>query len=204
MNDAIKLMEFLYKVHKEKNLDWQAGNSGENLYNGAKKVCHVIDDVNIINYIYSYAEFLNNIKDLSFDIQDLNLSSKVTSRIKQTNSIQEKLKRYMTDKHQYGEVQLKKCLNDILGFRIVLNEFDSHEDVINILSERFEKIKVVNADKEDYVAVHAYFMTGDNKNFQWELQIWNKKDEMTNLLSHHKYKQDYISWETDTEKEEQL
>ena len=35
----------------------------------------------------------------------------------------------------------------------------------------------------------------NNFNFQWELQIWNKEDEMNNINSHEKYKQDYIKWE---------
>ena len=35
----------------------------------------------------------------------------------------------------------------------------------------------------------------NNFNCQWELQIWNKEDEMNNINSHEKYKQDYIKWE---------
>lgn len=201
MEDLLKLMEFLCKKHKQKSEEWQELNNGINLYDGKQKVCHMFGDVNIMNYIYSYMEFLNNMNDLQFEMQRLNLTCKVTSRVKQNNSIQDKFKRYMTDRHQQGEVPLKKCINDIMGFRIVLNEYYSHEKVIDFLSNNVKNIRVVSADKDEYVAVHAYFLTGDNKNFQWELQIWNNKDEKKNLLSHSKYKQDYITWETKVEEE---
>ncbi len=164
-------------------------------------MCHIFGDVNIMNYIYSYMDFLNNMNDLQFEIQKLNLSCKVTSRVKQNNSVQDKFKRYMASKHQFGEVPLKKCVNDIMGFRIVLNEFYTHDEVINFLKSNFQNIRVISADKDEYVAVHAYFITGDNKSFQWELQIWNKKDEKENLSSHYKYKQEYVTWENEVEKE---
>ena len=41
---------------------------------------------------------------------------------------------------------------------------------------------------------YIYFRQG-NFNFQWELQVWNKENEINNITSHEKYKQDYIKWE---------
>lgn len=37
----------------------------------------------------------------------------------------------------------------------------------------------------------------DNYSFPWELQIWNRIDEESNLESHKKYKQDYVRWEAE-------
>ena len=41
---------------------------------------------------------------------------------------------------------------------------------------------------------YIFFRQG-NFNFQWELQVWNKENEINNINSHEKYKQDYIKWE---------
>jgi hypothetical protein len=48
--------------------------------------------------------------------------------------------------------------------------------------------------RNKYIATHVYFKK-DNFSFPWELQIWNKKDEEENILSHKMYKQHYIKWE---------
>lgn len=48
----------------------------------------------------------------------------------------------------------------------------------------------------DYIASHIYIMSV-NQLFPWELQIWKKVNERSNLDSHKKYKQEYITWEKD-------
>ncbi len=37
--------------------------------------------------------------------------------------------------------------------------------------------------------------------FQWELQVWNKIDEINNINSHERYKQDYVRWENENKGE---
>ena len=54
--------------------------------------------------------------------------------------------------------------------------------------------KLINFIQEEYRATHIYFKQ-DNYNFQWELQVWNKNNELNNIKSHNKYKQDYVKWE---------
>lgn len=201
MGDLIKLVRFLYDMFELKTKNWVELNS-VNPYNGNKNVCHIINDSNILNYIYSYRDYLNTMNDLHIELQKLNLSCKISTRVKDNNSIQDKLHRYMGEKHNYGEIPIKKCLNDIFGFRIVFNEDYTHDKLIDLLKDKFDNIKVINADNNDYRATHAYFKMGDNKSFQWELQMWNKSDEKSNLESHQKYKQEYTKWENERKESE--
>lgn len=55
-------------------------------------------------------------------------------------------------------------------------------------------LKCYDASKDGYVATHIYFKNG-NYSFQWELQIWDKFHEKTNIISHEQYKQEYTKWE---------
>lgn len=59
----------------------------------------------------------------------------------------------------------------------------------------YPNLKCINSTKGKYVATHIYFGNDDNTKFQWELQLWSKENLESNLLSHAKYKQDYIKWE---------
>lgn len=75
-----------------------------------------------------------------------------------------------------------------------MNEEISHNEIINLVNTKYPNLKIIDSSKGEYKATHIYFRDG-NYNFQWELQIWNKSDETTNIESHRKYKQEYIKWE---------
>ncbi len=80
------------------------------------------------------------------------------------------------------------------GIRIILNEELSINEIIEFVHSKYPNLKVIDSSKGEYKATHIYFRDG-NYNFQWELQIWNKCDEATNIESHRKYKQEYVKWE---------
>jgi hypothetical protein len=63
------------------------------------------------------------------------------------------------------------------------------------INKYFPNLKCIESSRGDYYAVHIYFGNDDNYKFQWELQIWDKEHEKTNLESHARYKQDYTKWE---------
>lgn len=71
---------------------------------------------------------------------------------------------------------------------------DDTETQLNTLLAELKGVKVHNSSKGDYQAIHIYFQNGNNKYFPWELQIWRKKDEQTNIESHAKHKQAYTKW----------
>lgn len=132
-------------------------------------------------------------------IDKLKLKSNVHWRTKALNSIQYKIENY-EKKQEKGKVPLKKCLNDIFGIRIIFNEDINYKDINNFLKENFPNLKCIERVKDEYYAIHIYFGNNDNKRFQWELQLWNKKNESTNFISHAKHKQDYIKWERENNK----
>ena len=80
------------------------------------------------------------------------------------------------------------------GIRIITNEELSINQIINFVHSKYPNLKVIDSSKGEYKATHIYFRDG-NYNFQWELQIWNKCDELNNIESHRKYKQEYVKWE---------
>lgn len=116
-------------------------------------------------------------------------------RVKQLESVIYKLHRYNFIKDEAGKIPINKCLNDLLGFRVVIPNF-SHdcmifENMCEFIRKNY-KIRYINASKGDYRATHIYFHGDSNKNFPWELQIWLPDDHETNHESHAKHKQDYI------------
>lgn len=55
---------------------------------------------------------------------------------------------------------------------------------------------VAHRANNSYNAIHLYLnKMGNNFVFSWELQIWLKKYEKSNLESHAAYKQGYTKWE---------
>jgi hypothetical protein len=82
-----------------------------------------------------------------------------------------------------------------IGVRIILKENLDFDEVIDYINRNYQILKCTNASKNGYKAVHIYYGRDDNFGFQWELQIWNKRNETSNLISHAKHKQEYTNWE---------
>ena len=75
-----------------------------------------------------------------------NFENDVSSKIKNVNSIQFKIENYYKN-HQDGKIPINKCLNDILGIRIVLKEDMPLENIITYIKEEFPNLKVINSSK---------------------------------------------------------
>ena len=72
----------------------------------------------LINFINDKFSYIFN------ELQQLCFSCNVTSRVKALNSIQYKIENYRLN-HENGKIPIKKCLNDLLGFRIIfLDDID--------------------------------------------------------------------------------
>ncbi|MDT2861307.1 hypothetical protein [Lactococcus lactis] len=133
-------------------------------------------------------------------------------RVKQPESAINKIYHYKLT-HEDGKIPLQKCLNDLVGFRIIIDSSFSYDDIKEYI-EQSPRIKVplmkiyVRKDYDEegklsYIGVHAYFKSGNNSFFPWELQIWKGVDEQSNEFSHTQYKakREYISWADSYEKE---
>lgn len=177
-------------------LKWKKSNLYTPLHQKKNLVKDIKTNKELLNNILNYRLFLNeNHLNLKMLFDNLNLNSEVNSRIKAQNSIEYKINNYMTERHEYGEVAINKCFNDLYGIRIIFNENVEYNDIKDFVDKKYKgKLKCYNASKEDYVATHIYFKK-DNYSFQWELQIWDRAHYKSNIISHEQYKQGYTKWE---------
>lgn len=116
-------------------------------------------------------------------------------RIKQLESIREKLLYYMTAEHEFGKVSINKSLNDFLGFRIFVNDLHNIQGRLMNDTNLKTLVRMYVRRSGNYVGMHLYFKNGNNKFFPWELQIWQIDQAAINEKSHqdHKQKRKYIT-----------
>ncbi len=190
------LIIFIEQEYKRLSNKWKKSDLYEEINQKKKLVKDIEHDNNILTTILNYRLFINeNHLDIKLEFNRLNLKSEVNSRVKAQNSIEYKISNYMTDKHNYGEIPLNKCFNDLYGIRIIFEENIDFNDIKKFVDNKYNgKIKCYDASKGDYVATHMYFKE-NNYSFQWELQIWDKKHYESNIISHENYKQGYTKWE---------
>lgn len=155
---------------------------------------------NLIDYALLYRSFLS--QSGATALGEYLPSIGCEGRIKNVNSIEDKLASYMsrasreTGEPLHGRIPVKKCLNDLFGARCLLQNGVKLEEVIEDIRESFPSMKAILAKRDGgYRAIHIYF-SKTNEFFQWELQIWEFGDESNNRASHKKYKQNYVQWET--------
>lgn len=151
-------------------------------------------------YINWYMYLLNDLTamiDFEYDYLDIDCRT----RVKQNESMVNKIIYYCVGKNEKGKVSLNKCLNDLFGLRITIGNYDLgeiHERMeyyLSILRQKYGyKLKISNATKSCYTAIHIYIQGDNNYVFPWELQIWNIKDREKNEGCHKKYKQQYVEW----------
>lgn len=195
LEELDKLINFIQKEYLEFNEKWKQSSYYAKINLKNNLVCDLLSNEIMLNIIFSYREFINeNNIQLVMDFKQFNNEiSKVNIRTKTKNSIEYKIKNY-NENHENGKIPIEKCLNDLFGIRIICTERLKYNQIINFIKEKYRDLKCIDSSKKEYKAIHIYFKE-DNFNFQWELQIWNKEDEINNINSHEKYKQDYVKWE---------
>ena len=197
-DDLKALIDYIQSVYSSTTAQWM--NCASTKVNLKKLTISNIDtNENIYKSIMEYTQFLN---ERSADIL-MRLSSicacKVTARVKAPNSIEYKIHNYKNNKQEKGKVPICKCLNDLFGFRIILDFPLTYCQIHTFVEDIYHgKYRCINSSKGDYKAVHLYFKE-NNEVFQWELQIWNDCDTEGNFASHKKYKQEYTTWEKESE-----
>lgn len=196
------IVEEISEIHK---YFWNECNEVHNLpfINLKKKqIRNVFDDElkiirrDFMSLILEYHTLLSKMIieiELEYEYSDLEFRP----RVKQIDSIVNKLAYYRYEKVEEGKVPLNKCLNDLLGFRIMVEGFDHTCKEFDGLCQEMStihNIKKENSSKGDYKATHIYFRGEKNLYFPWELQIWDKNDEVQNEASHKEHKRDYTKW----------
>lgn len=85
-----------------------------------------------------------------------------------------------------------------MGFRIIDKNYDSNIIELSLyldeLKERKRRLVHTYRKSGDYRGYHIYFMGLNARYFPIELQVWDSKNERTNLISHDLYKKEYTYW----------
>lgn len=191
-NDIDRLVELILIEYNRIGDEWVKFCPNVRINLKKKLVRDIRNDVGIFTYISSYRSFLSG----SLSTNQFNIPQ-VSNRVKAQNSLESKIQRYIDNKEEHGLSPINKCVNDLFGVRIVYSGKIDFEDFKNHIESQFG-LKCIKALREDYEAIHIYFKK-DNYSFPWELQVWEECHNHSNLISHHKYKQDYASWEKEAE-----
>lgn len=195
LNELENLIHFIQNEYIIFNEEWKNSIYYTKINLKNNLIIDLTNNEEMLNAVFNYREFINenNIR-LLLDFKQFNTEkSKVNIRTKAKNSIEYKIKNYI-ENHEDGKIPINKCLNDLFGIRIICTNPIEKNQISELVKSKFKNIKCIDSSKQNYKATHIYFKE-DNFNFQWELQIWNKKDEVNNINSHEKYKQDYVKWE---------
>ncbi|UPQ85126.1 hypothetical protein M0R79_05475 [Ignavigranum ruoffiae] len=166
-----------------------------------KQINHLVTDKKLSNLFFDYLTryyyfaskliHSNIIADLSDQHSDLNLSM----RLKSLASLQNKIEKYYRGKLS-GRIPIQKCVNDILGFRIILKQDCSQEPSFIQMCDDHKRNNIIRKyyfkDDSGYRGMHIYFNAQSNLFLPWELQVWYDEDESDNYRSHLKYKQTYF------------
>lgn len=141
-----------------------------------------IYSIEISNLVFS-----KTIRELQYDYSDYLLRV----RVKEKKSLTEKIDRYKNN-HTQGRVSIQKCINDILGFRIITGSNYIGDEKFKAMCENLQKDKVISRfyvkNEGDYKGIHLYFKNKSNLYLPWELQIWFKNHERDNTESHKSHK----------------
>ena len=191
-----KLILFLQSRYENITKQWKESNQYIKINLKKNLVKDIKEKDEIFNYILNYRNYLNkyNIENKLYN-KNFKFKNIINTRVKSLNWIEYKINNYI-ENHENGEIPIIKCFNDIYGIRIIFNEDVNYNEIKKFIKQEYKgKIKCIDSSKEEgYIATHLYF-NNDNFNFPWELQIWDKKHEISNIISHEKYKQEYTKWE---------
>lgn len=119
---------------------------------------------------------------------------KFTSRIKTRESLIQKVLKKM--KEDEGKFSINKCINDLLGLRIIDNHYKENkkhiDNIVEELKKTGSKVKSIERDLvTGYKAYHIYIIR-DNYTFPIEIQIWDKEHEKKNIDLHSEHKENYL------------
>ncbi|MFY0761014.1 hypothetical protein AB1K32_19530 [Metabacillus dongyingensis] len=202
-----ELIQSIYKLHSDFSTEFSLQKELEHCNLKKKQIRHVtvVEEAGLFTITKSFYKLLSSYSDhlkkliveidLEVDFTDLDLRI----REKMPDSVVNKLKYYRVGKREVGQIDLIKCLNDLLGFRITLDLFDhnseAYKDLCDKVNEIYAKrIAIRDSSKAEYRAIHIYFYGESNRYFPWELQIWRSDQAHTNDKSHKVHKQAYTKW----------
>jgi ppGpp synthetase/RelA/SpoT-type nucleotidyltranferase len=134
-------------------------------------------------------DLINEIIDMKefYESTDLLKGVYFAYRVKSIQSCLLKFDKY------YPRVEVNKCFNDILGIRIILNNYN---EVLNQDLNIFKVADMINgkANDDGYRGLHLYYQKS-NKHYPIEIQINTKHDRIMNDWLHmyvYKYEKNNV------------
>ena len=200
------IFNILYEEHSKHTGVWLGNKQGRH-YN-LKKVLvdHICStdpdniegfiDEQFLNYMDNYKTSLTILYSKILHRVKKETNVEITGRIKSGDAIILKLhrKRFEDD----GKFPLNKYLNDLLGFRIIDDNFGNniYEIPLQLNDLKTQNKRIIHKMREngEYSGYHVYFMGANSSYFPMELQIWNSKNARKNFESHEMYKKEYTYW----------
>lgn len=168
MFSILKLKLLILRIIKENELindKWKKSENYKPLNMDKKLVSDLYNYPMLLSIVFDYRDLiLKTVDNPSIMFLEPNFESDISSRLKNVNSIQFKIEDYYKN-HQEGKIPINKCLNDILGIRIILKEVTTLKNIIDYIKAEFPELKVINSSKKDYKAIHVYFGKGTTMYF---------------------------------------
>ena len=164
--------------------------------NLSKSIQFVTSDEDFNSMLISYLNYLNNEFIVSANFIEISKCG-LRARIKERNSIYIKLKHYKERELKKGSLSLNRCLNDLMGFRVIINGLLMNQDEVKSTLDYLHEQKIIWRWylREDglYKGYHCYFKV-DNLSFPWELQLWDSDWEDNNIKDHKRHENEkYVS-----------
>ena len=192
----------LYQKYDAYSKQWLKENEYLNLKKHQIRNIYNCEDGLDSKFSVLLKSFRDTLDDLCFDFLEFenfnineNLKLKFGVRVKSMESIYNKIDK--NSKIDGGRFPVKKCLNDLLGCRIIDSNYEYNINIIKEVIDKLNneendyKIKYMDRLNNGYKAFHVYFEINNNI-FSMEIQFWNQKDEANNIGLHKEYKQGYI------------
>ncbi len=104
MNENLKkIIQFIQNKHSEINYKWKESENYIKINFSNKEVRDIINNDEILDNVFKYRDFLNeNNIQLTMDFEKFNINNdKVNTRVKLKNSVEFKLKNYMSERHNF-------------------------------------------------------------------------------------------------------
>lgn len=172
-----------------------------NINYSSKQLNHLQRDTvlsdNFIQYVTTYKKRLTKfVSSEEFDeIETKYNEMYLRTRVKELDSLEEKINRY-TNGHEKGKIPIQKCVNDMLGFRVISDKDLRYDSNFKSMCEEMKKknniYRYYVRNHDNYHGIHLYFKSKSNLYLPWELQIWYTEHERTNYQSHLQHKQAYL------------
>lgn len=178
MDNIVALINTIGLAHEQFSREFYGKHMSKNLKKTT--LAKVISDTDYDNqFIDSLKEYYKKIVvyDTLYSIRSDTSDVEFRHRIKTNESILNKLYYYAVVTNR-GNYPILKCLNDIAGFRLIVDSSKEYKEILeSIVSSPLLEVELFRPyvrEDDGYSAIHLYLKSSSNYYLPWEVQIWKK------------------------------